>query len=296
MLKSLLLLSLAPFVYSSAPPDPNPPQGNEKLYKCRQFRLSLSKPDGKDAHFNVSTKTLLKRFAVSKKEVVVRESDLPKQQPPLQGEEGGSDVQETNLTDVVVVEKPARKPFWQKTLRWIYGGKILVFGVHVDGEVSDEKQHGKVNLSGALCSPYTPELDQGVENLVEAATEVAGQIVEGWASSEEEGERPVLQAVAPPENTTIPQNTAPTVRPISSVQVAIVPPSGQVVQDTEPSVDQQVPIVAVQSEGQSRLISVSQPPPIPSTQTLPLHDDINDISINVMAPKEIRGIRDYVAK
>ena len=112
-MKSLLLLSLAPFVYTAVSPDPSPSQNQEGVYKCRQFKLSLTKPDGKDAHFKVSTKTLLKKLVVSKKAVLVKKSDLSKVQSLHKKEKEKSDAQ-ANPSDVVVVEKPATSPFGKR--------------------------------------------------------------------------------------------------------------------------------------------------------------------------------------
>lgn len=297
MMKSLLLLSLAPLVYTSAPPDQNFPQKQEQIYKCRQFKLSLAKPDGKDAHFNVSTKTLLKKFAVSKKEVFIKESDLPKEQSPQQIEVEKTDGQ-TILSDVVVVDKPASKRLWQKTLQWIYGNKILVFGVHMDGEMSDENQHGKLNLSGALCTPYNQPVDQAMNDLIVAATGVAEQIADELNSDDE---NPALQS-------TVIEGTTPAIQPASSDQEVdaslenngATPPSpDEASQDNDLSTDQQVPQIVAQIEGLDSIIAPSQPlsnsPSTPPIQAPPLYDDTS-ISINMIAPKEIRGIRDYVAK
>ena len=304
MMKSLLLLSLAPLAYTSAPPDQNSSQKQEQIYKCRQFKLSLAKPDGKDAHFNVSTKTLLKKFAVSKREVFIKESDLPKEQSPQQIEVEKTDEQ-TMSSGFVVVDKPASKRLWQKTLQWIYGNKIFVFGVHMDGEMSDENQHGKLNLSGALCSPYNQPVDQAMNDLIVAATGVAEQIADELNSDDE---NPVLQSTVI-AGTNNPQDITAVIQPASSDQEVDTPPlenngatppsPDEASQDNDLSTDQQVPQIVTQMEGLDSILVPPQPlPTYPSTppiQAPSLYDDTG-ISINMIAPKEIRGIRDYVAK
>ena len=166
----------------------------------------MAKAEGKDTHFNVSTRTVLKKFAVSKKEVLIKESDLPagtiipaRCEGQWQGSPAGT----------AVADEPTAVPFWQRTIRWLYGNKILVLGVHVDGEVGEERQQGKVNLSGALCSPYTPEPGQAVEDVVGAAVEIADQIADDWASV---AEKPVLQIVAA-DGASSPQDAASVVQP-----------------------------------------------------------------------------------
>ena len=281
MLKSLFALTLVPLVLSGAPPDSNPSQGAEKAYKCRQFKLSLSKPDGKDANFNVSTRTLLKKFAVSKRQVILKESELPMEQPSL-GDGTKADVQ-VNDMDFVVVDKPVQKPFWQRPLRWIYGDKLLIFGVHMDGEMSDEKRHGSVDLSGALCSPYTPGLDETVEELGEAVVGAADQLTNDLASEEhEQGTTAPQSTVAEVEDTLQDVATNAQLPPPLQDQVVPAQSSGEGAQDKESPQDQQAPIIPLL-------------PLVPSVQARPLGDSTDD-NINMMIPREIRGIRDYSTK
>jgi hypothetical protein len=285
-MKSLLLLSLASLVYSSPPSNSTPSNGNEKSYKCRQFKLALAKPEGKEAQFNVSTRTIMKKFALSKKSVVIKEKDLPLEQSPTQ-DDTKTDMQ-LAPSDVVVIDKPVSKPLWQRTLRWFYGDKILVFGIHVDGEVSDENQHGNVNLSGALCSPYTPELEQEAEELVQAAAEVANQIADDWESTEDE----VAPQTAAAVDTNKPSNTDVVDQSISSEDANAIA-SVDASQVNELPADQQVPTISLQRATQTGLISaVTQPITSLGDNYFPPRIPFDDDS-NVMIPKEIRGIRDY---
>lgn len=167
----------------------------------------------------------------------------------------------------------------------------------MDGEMSDENQHGKLNLSGALCSPYNQPIDQAMNDLIVAATGVAEQIADELNSDDE---NPVPQS-------TVIGGTTPVTQPASSDQEVdapenngATPPSpDEASQDNDLSTDQQVPQIVARIEGLNSIIVPSQPPSnYPSTppiQAPPLYDDTS-ISINMIAPKEIRGIRDYVAK